>query len=247
MDASVAVTLLVGFALGLKHSTEADHVVAVSTLVSDAGGSGNSARRSALVVGALWGLGHLLMLFAAGAGLITLRVRMPLQVEWALELMVAVVLLWLGVHTIRKCFAGRYHFHLHRHGAHAHAHLHFHSRSEAGHEHASHAGAAAARGIRRRAPLLVGMAHGLAGTAGLALLVLSSIPSRSLGVVYLLVFGLGALLGMAAFGALLGMPLARAKSRLAWLDAIRLAAGAASSVLGAVLTRRAFLPQSWPF
>jgi len=195
----------------------------------------------------LWGLGHLLTLFAAGAVLITLRVRVPPQVEWALELLVAVVLLWLGVHTIRKCFAGRYHFHLHRHGAHAHTHLHFHSRSEAGHEHASHAGAAAARGIGRRAPLLVGMAHGLAGTAGLALLVLSSIPSRSLGVVYLLVFGLGALLGMAAFGALLGMPLARAKSRLAWLDAIRLAAGAASSVLGAVLTRRAFLPQSWPF
>ena len=246
MDASAAVTLLVGFALGLKHSTEADHVVAVSTLVSDVGGSGNSARRSALV-GALWGLGHLLTLFAAGAVLITLRVRVPPQVEWALELLVAVVLLWLGVHTIRKCFAGRYHFHLHRHGAHAHAHLHFHSRSEAGHEHASHAGAAAARGIGRRAPLLVGMAHGLAGTAGLALLVLSSIPSRSLGVVYLLVFGLGALLGMAAFGALLGMPLARAKSRLAWLDAIRLAAGAASSILGAVLTRRAFLPQSWPF
>lgn len=246
MDASAAVTLLVGFALGLKHSTEADHVVAVSTLVSDAGGSGNSARRSALV-GALWGLGHLLTLFAAGAVLITLRVRVPPQVEWALELLVAVVLLWLGVHTIRKCFAGRYHFHLHQHGAHAHAHLHFHSRSEAGHEHASHAGAAAARGVRRRAPLLVGMAHGLAGTAGLALLVLSSIPSPSLGVAYLLVFGLGALLGMAAFGALLGMPLARAKSRLAWLDAIRLAAGAASSVLGAVLTRRAFLPQSWPF
>jgi sulfite exporter TauE/SafE len=246
MDASASVTLLVGFALGLKHSTEADHVVAVSTLVSDAGGSGNSARRSALV-GAMWGLGHLLTLFAAGAVLIMLRVRVPPQVEWALELLVAVVLLWLGVHTIRKCFAGRYHFHLHRHGAHAHAHLHFHSRSEAGHEHASHAGAAAARGVRRRAPLLVGMAHGLAGTAGLALLVLSSIPSRSLGVAYLLVFGLGALLGMAAFGALLGMPLARVKSRLAWLDAIRLAAGAASSVLGAVLTRRAFLPQSWPF
>ena len=245
MDASAAVTLLVGFALGLKHSTEADHVVAVSTLVSDAGGSGNSARRSALV-GALWGLGHLLTLFAAGAVLITLRVRVPPQVEWALELLVAVVLLWLGVHTIRKCFAGRYHFHLHRHGAHAHAHLHFHSRGEAGHEHASHAGAAAARGVRRRAPLLVGMAHGLAGTAGLALLVLSSIPSRSLGVAYLLVFGLGALLGMAAFGALLGMPLAQVKSRLAWLDAIRLAAGAASSGLGAVLTRRAFLPQSWP-
>ncbi len=246
MDASAFATLLVAFALGLKHSTEADHVVAVSTLVSDAGGPGNSARRSALV-GAFWGLGHLLTLFAAGAVLVTLRVQVPLQVEWALELLVAVVLLWLGVHTIRKCFIGRYHFHVHQHGAHSHAHLHFHAQSEAGHEHASHAGSAAARGFRRRAPLLVGMAHGLAGTAGLALLVLSSIPSRSLGVLYLLVFGLGALLGMAAFSALMGMPLARAKSRLAWLDAIRLAAGAASIVLGVVLVRRAFLPQSWPF
>src|SRR5712691_1936407 len=246
MDASAAVTLLVGFALGLKHSTEADHVVAVSTLLSDAGGSGNSARRSALV-GALWGLGHLLTLFAAGAVLIMLRVRVPPQVEWALELVVAVVLLWLGVHTIRKSFAGRYHFHLHRHGAHAHAHLHFHSRSEAGHEHASHAGAAAARGIGRSAPLLVGMAHGLAGTAGLALLVLSSIPSRAVGVAYLLVFGLGALTWMAAFSALLGLPFARAAARLTWLNVMRLVAGAGSGILGAVLAYRAFLAQTWPF
>lgn len=91
------------------------------------------------------------------------------------------------------------------------------------------------------------MAHGLAGTAGLTLLVLTSIPSRFLGLLYLLIFGLGALTGMAAFGALLGVPLARATSRLIWLRAVRLAAGAGSSILGAVLTRHAFLPQSWPF
>jgi len=243
METSAYVTLLVGFALGLKHSTDADHIVAVSTLVSDTAG----ARRGALV-GAFWGLGHLLTVFAAGSVVVALRVRVPPQIEWALELLVALVLLWLGVHTIGKCFSGRYHFHVHQHGWHSHAHLHFHARGKTDHEHAPHAGTFVSRNIGRGAkPLLVGMAHGLAGTAGLALLVLASIPSRMLGVLYLLVFGLGALMGMAAFSALLGMPLARAASRLSWLHAMRLAAGASSIILGVVLTRRAFLPQSWPF
>ncbi len=250
MDASAWATLLVGFALGLKHAADADHVVAVSALVSGAPGQEVSARRTALV-GAFWGLGHLLTLFAAGAALVVLRVRVPPPVEWGLELLVALVLIWLGVRTMRKCFTGRYHFHVHQHGAHSHAHLHFHARSEPGHEHAAHAGASGDRragpGVRQGRALLVGMAHGLAGTAGLALLVLSSIPSRVLGVLYLLVFGLGALVGMAAFSALLGVPLACAASRLRWLNAMRLAAGAGSSILGAVLTRRAFLPPSWPF
>ncbi len=242
MDASAAATLLVGFALGLRHATAADHLVAVSTLVSNAAGPAASRRRSAFI-GASWGLGHLLTLFVAGTVLVLLRARMSPRVEWGLELLVALVLIGLGVHTVRKCFTGRYHFHVHQHGARAHAHLHFHARSEVGHEHTSHAVA----GVRRGGPLLVGMAHGLAGTAGLALLVLSSIPSRLLGVLYLLVFGLGALVGMAAFSALLSVPLARARSRLGWLRAVRLAAGTSSGILGAALTWRAFLPQFWPF
>jgi len=246
MDASSSATLLVGFALGLKHATDADHVVAVSALVSDTSAPGTP--RRGVLIGALWGLGHLLTVFAAGGVLVLLRVRMPPRVEWALELLVALVLIWLGVHTIRRCFTGRYHFHTHQHGAHAHAHLHFHARGSPGHEHASHASASSGRDMGRGAgPLLVGMAHGLAGTAGLTLLVLTSIPSRVLGLLYLLVFGLGALTGMAAFSAMVSVPLARATSRLAWLHAMRLLAGAASSILGAVLTWRAFLPHSWPF
>ena len=259
MDASAYATLLVGFALGLRHATDADHVVAVTTLVS--GTAGVPTLRRGLQVGALWGLGHLLTLFAAGGVLVVLRVKVPQRVEWALELVVALVLVWLGVHTIWKCFTGRYHFHVHQHGPHAHAHLHFHA-AGAEHEHDAHAGASRAMAgsaarSPRRAPLLVGMAHGLAGTAGLALLVLTSITSRPLGVLYLLVFGLGALTGMAAFSALLGVPLGRVSqrawaqgeniSRLNWLAAMRFAAGAASGILGAVLTHRAFLSKSWPF
>lgn len=240
MEPTSFATLLFAFALGLKHATDADHVVAVSTMLSDGAGPRRGAQ-----IGASWGIGHLVTVFAAGGALVALRMQFSPRVEWALELVVAVVLLWLGVQTIRKCITGRYHFHVHRHGGHAHAHFHFHARSEPGHEHAAHAQHAWARGGAK--PLLVGMVHGLAGTAGLALLVLSTIPSQALGLLYLLVFGLGALAGMIVLSALLSWPLERASSRLAWLDALRVGAGATSGALGVVLVHRAFLPASWPF
>ncbi len=243
METSVTATLLVGFLLGLKHATDADHIAAVSTLVSDTAGPKRAAR-----VGAYWGLGHLLTIFAAGSALIVVGARMPPRAQWAFDLLVALVLLGLGIRTVRKCLTGRYHFHTHPHGGLFHAHLHFHAASEPGHEHDSEAHLHTSRRFRNGAqPLLVGIAHGLAGTAGLALLVLSSIPSRMLGLAYLLFFGLGALAGMAAFSALLGVPFARAGARLNWLNALRLAAGAGSGILGAVLAYRALLPQSWPF
>jgi hypothetical protein len=243
METSAIATLLVGFVLGLQHATDVDHIAAVTTLASDAG----SARRSA-AVGALWGLGHMLTLFVAGSALIVLRVKMSGEMEWSLELAVAFVLIWLGVHTIRKCFTGRFHFHTHEHAGHAHSHLHFHAKSEPGHQHDAHAAKLLRRGFDDGpAPVLVGMAHGLAGTGALALVVLTSIPSRLLGVSYLLVFGIGALVGMAAFSAMLGLPIARAAQRVTWLNALRFAAGAMSGLLGAVLTYRAFLPASFPF
>jgi len=243
MGNSISATLLVGFLLGLRHATDTDHIVAVSTLVSDTTGARRAAR-----VGAYWGLGHLMTIFVVGSALIVLRVGMTSRVQWTLDLMVALVLMWLGVRTIRKCFIGRYHFHRHEHGEVVHRHLHFHAHSESSHQHDSESHLHARRGLGHGAqPLIVGMAHGLAGTAGLALLVLSSIPSRAVGVAYLLVFGLGALTGMAAFSALLGLPFARAAARLTWLNAMRLVAGAGSGILGAVLAYRAFFPQSWPF
>ena len=243
MHASAMITLLVGFALGMKHSTEADHIAAVSTLVSDTSGAGHAAR-----IGAWWGLGHLLTILVAGGTLLALPMRMNARIEWALELLAALVLIGLGVRTIRNCLRGRYHFHTHEHSGRIHAHLHFHPRSEPGHQHDSptHLHTRAERGHSIRS-MLVGMAHGLAGTAGLALLVLSSIPSRALGLAYLAAFGLGALAGMAAFSAVLGLPFARAAERLGWLYAMRLVTGVASGLLGGVLTYQAFLPRSLPF
>jgi ABC-type nickel/cobalt efflux system permease component RcnA len=242
MDTTSLLTLALGFALGLRHATDADHIVAVSTLVSNAGG----ARRGAKI-GAFWGAGHLLTVFLIGSVLVMLRLKIPPPVEWALELMVALVLIGLGVSTIFKCFTGRFHFHQHQHGESAHAHLHFHTAGQPNHEHNSHSPQ-----LRRdRAPLLLGMAHGLAGTAGLALLVLTSMPTRMLGILYLAVFGLGALAGMAAFGLVLGgalaLPATHETHRLKWLNGMRLVAGTSSGVLGVVLVWRALLPHAWPF
>jgi hypothetical protein len=226
----------------LRHATDADHIVAVSTLVSDGGG----ARRGAKI-GAFWGAGHLLTIFAMGGALVLLRVKISPRVEWAMELMVAIVLIALGTGTIYNCLSGRFHFHEHQHGGRAHAHLHFHAARDTQHEHGGHA----PKILRlRRTPLLLGMAHGLAGTAGLALLVLTSIPTRALGILYLIVFGAGALAGMAAFGLLLGgalaLPMAHASNRLRWLNGMRLLAGAGSGALGVALVLRA-LPRAWPF
>jgi hypothetical protein len=240
MSGNIFATLLIGFALGLQHATETDHIVAVTALASHAPG----ARRSVLT-GAYWGFGHLLTLFAVGSGLILLRVKMSAPTDWALELVVSLVLIWLGVHTIRKCFTGRFHFHTHQHGELTHAHLHFHAQSEPGHTHEAHA--TLQDHSHGPASVLIGMAHGLAGTGALALMVLTSIPSRLLGIAYLLVFGTGALVGMMIFSALVGLPLSRAARRSLWLNAMRFAAGALSGVVGMVLTYRAFLPHTFPF
>jgi high-affinity nickel permease len=247
MEAPTLATLLIGFALGLRHATDADHLAAVSTLVSTARDP-----RHGLRIGVLWGLGHMATVFLFGSLLIALHLEPAPAVEWTFELVVAAVLVWLGARTLRQGLNGRFHFHKHRHGPFEHTHLHHHPRGEVEHTHDAHAWAAAgdlARRLRRGdlQSLLVGMAHGLAGTAGLALLVLGSIPSRVLGLLYLTVFGAGALLGMVAFSALLGMPLARASRRLAWLSALQMTAGTVSAGLGAALIWRAFLPAARPF
>lgn len=236
--------LLLGFALGLKHSTEADHLAAVSALVSDTHG----VRRGA-IVGAFWGLGHLLTLFALGAILVMFRLPMTPRISWTLEFIVALVLIGLGVRTLILALRGRYHFHVHDHAGHPHAHVHLHALKQTAHEHSADAHnhlpqPVPMSGIR---PLLVGMAHGLAGTASLTLLILTTISSRTLGIAYLGIFGAGALLGMAGFGAVLGAPLGRAAQRLGWLRALRFAAGAFSFGLGVFLAFHAFLPSEFPF
>lgn len=208
MEYSPLFALALGFGLGLKHATEADHLVAVSAIVSEQ----RSVWRAGLV-GALWGVGHTAALFAAGAALILLRVTVPEGVRSALELCVALMIIFLGSRILYLVLRRRreVHVHTHTHGGRPHTHLHFHDRADE-HDAAARDDAPAHdehRGLWGWRPVLVGMVHGLAGTAALTLLVLNEVMrdgSRALGFAYLFVFGLGSVGGMFLMSALISLP-----------------------------------------
>src|SRR5919107_4802364 len=185
MDSALPL-LTLGFALGLKHATEADPLVAVSTVVSEH----RSVWRSA-AVGGLWGLGHTASLFAAGAVLITLRVTIPEGVRTALELAVALMIVLLGTRILYLVLRRRRDVHVHAHahdGGRTHTHLHFHGRADAHAAQEPHAASHARhRGLWGWRPFAVGVVHGLAGSAALTLMVLAEVMrggSRMIGFAY---------------------------------------------------------------
>jgi len=203
---SVVSLLAFGFALGLKHATEADHLAAVSTIVSD-----RKSVWSASLVGGLWGVGHTISLLAAGVAVIALHFEISDRLARGLEFCVGLMLVVLGLDTLRKLArGGQLHMHVHRHGKHIHAHPHVHDASLAhqdvpDHEHLEeqHTHHGLAIGPR---PLIVGMIHGLAGSGALMLLVLSTISSPWIGMSYILIFGIGSIGGMMLMSLLLSLP-----------------------------------------
>lgn len=204
-----------GLVFGLKHATEVDHVVAVSTVVSEH----RNVLRSAFV-GAFWGAGHTASLVIVGVVVLVFRVTIPPAVASWLEFAVALLIVGLGVLTMTRVLRRRSDVHLHRHthGGQSHVHIHFH---EQGTGHATEAASHSASATHSHAisqlgfkPLLVGAMHGLAGSAALTLLVLTQIPSVSLGLLYLGVFGLGSTLGMVLMSGLIGLPFAFSARRL---------------------------------
>ncbi|MEO6392314.1 MAG: sulfite exporter TauE/SafE family protein [Pyrinomonadaceae bacterium] len=195
---STASILGLGLVFGLKHALEADHVAAVSTIVSE-----RKSLISSSIVGGLWGIGHTLSLLAAGVIVIVLHIQIGERVALALEFVVALMLITLGVNAVRKLWrGGRLHLHAHQHGARLHAHPHLHeSRTE-------EVRPAGPRGYRfSTRPLVVGMIHGLAGSAALMLLVLGTISSPLLGMAYIIVFGVGSIGGMMLMSLLVGLPM----------------------------------------
>lgn len=194
---STASVLAFGFVLGLKHAVEADHLAAVSSMVSE-----RKSWLSSLVVGGLWGVGHTISLLVAGILVILLHVEISERVAVALEFTVGMMLVALGANALRKLWSGgRLHLHVHRHGGRAHAHPHIHDglpETEANTRHGLHP---------NMSPLFVGMVHGLAGSAALTLLVLSTISQPLVGFIYIVVFGIGSIGGMMLMSALVSLPL----------------------------------------
>jgi hypothetical protein len=219
--------LLLGFLIGMRHALEADHVAAIATLATR-----TDSLRGALRQGAAWGLGHTLTLFLFGFAVILMDSVMPETFALKLELAVGCMLIILGLDVMRRLIRDRIHFHSHKHDSgiqhfHAHSHVGQRSHSSAAHQHQH------PQGFPVRA-LLIGLMHGMAGSAALILLTLETIQSPMLGLAYIALFGLGSMLGMAALSVIIAIPLRRSAQGLTWLhNSLQITVGMATIALGA--------------
>lgn len=193
-------TLALGLALGVKHATEGDHVAAVSAIVSEDG-----SLERALWTGMLWGAGHTLAILVAGLAVLGLQLVVSDALARGLELGVAGMIVVLAAGALVRALDS--------------------PRAEEArpHLHADSAGEPPRRGLR---PLLVGVMHGLAGSAALTLLVLAQVRSPALALLYLLLFGVGSVGGMAAMSVAIAVPFAATSARPALQRGIRIATAA---------------------
>jgi high-affinity nickel-transport protein len=254
--------VVLGFLLGMLHATDADHVIAVSTIVSRQRSVGGAAR-----VGLLWGVGHTFTVFAVGSAIILFNLVIPPRLELAMEFCVALMLILLGVITllwvrrhVRETLtsalaeglsehahdgpvgAADSHAHLHTHGDYVHAHEHGHG--AAGHGHTDtpvswldrHFGGIGVYQALR--PLSIGIVHGLAGSAAVALLVLAQIREPAWAVAYLLLFGVGTTAGMMLITSLIAVPFLRSHRLPALNLGMQVVGGALSLGLGCYMAWR---------
>ena len=215
-----------GLILGLRHALDPDHIAAVSTIVSES----RSVRRSSLI-GAFWGLGHTMSLLIAGVLVIALKVQISDRAALWVEFAVALMLIFLGLKaTLRSLRGWKLHRHRHRHDGSTHSHLHLHREGdEQAHRH-RHLIRSGAR------PFLVGMVHGMAGSAALTLLVLATIPSAVAGLIYVAVFGLGSVGGMLIMSSLISLPFVLTRKRFNVLsEGLQVAVGLFSLSFGLFL------------
>ena len=228
--APLAIALL-GLMLGMRHATDPDHVIAVTTILS------REHRLSAATrIGVVWGLGHTLTVLLVGAAIIIFKIAIPARLGLAMEFAVAIVLILLGVGaaaglvrnaaTRMRGASSRddtliVHAHAHAHdGAmHEHPHVHASAHQESHHDHRIPAEALPPFAARR--PLIrsfaVGLVHGLAGSAAIALLVLSAIPNPLWATLYLAIFCVGTIVGMGLITTAIATPFMVASHRASWI------------------------------
>ena len=221
MNTALLTTLVLGLAIGVKHALDADHVVAVSTIVSQYRNP-----LKATLVGIFWGIGHTTTLSLVGMAGIVFKLVIPNQLALSMELLVGVVLLALGILILWQYRSIKKHTYVHDHGNELYTHEHIHLRNR-GEDDIQH------HPLRQHRSRLLGMIHGLAGSAALMLLVLSTIQSPTEGAVYILVFGVDSILGMMVISTLIGLAFALSAQRFVSTNqTIRSLAGASSVALG---------------
>ena len=214
----------------MKHALEADHVAALATLATRVQSVGQTVK-----LGAAWGLGHTLTLLLFGGLILALDMVMPERLAQGLELAVGIMLLLLGLDVLRRVTRERVHFHIHRHAesvVHLHAHSHAGDTVPHNPEHHEHGHP---RALHVRA-LLVGMMHGMAGSAALILLTLETVVSPGAGLLYIALFGLGSILGMALLSVVIAIPLRYSESGLTLAhNTLKTLVGLATAGLGGAM------------
>jgi len=242
--------IVLGFFLGMRHATDPDHVIAVTTIVSR-----QRSIRNAALIGLLWGLGHTITILVVGSAIILFGVVIPARVGLTMEFSVGLMLILLGILNlsgIMRLITGtltpvqvRQHSHLHGHGDYVHTHSHSHRPEKHGHgENATPVGWMDRAFGRLNfyqfiRPLAVGIVHGLAGSAAVALLVLTTIRVPSWAILYLLVFGIGTVAGMMLITAAIAVPFAFSESRFARLNrGLGLVSGLVSLTFGLFIVYR---------
>lgn len=240
-----------GFFLGMRHATDPDHVIAVTTIIARYRKISHAA-----LIGAFWGVGHTLTILLVGSGIILFGWVIPARIGLSMEFSVGLMLIFLGVlnltgmlQWITDTFSsaggsqhGAAHSHPHSHGDYVHAHPHQHEPES--HSHAPsqtplgwfdrHLGQLGLYQVVR--PLVVGLVHGLAGSAAVALLVLTTIRNPKWAIVYLLVFGVGTIAGMMLITGAMVLPFAYADKRFSRLNrGLRIASGLISVAFGLFL------------
>jgi high-affinity nickel permease len=199
-----------GFLLGMQHALEADHIAAVSSIAARRTDVGDIVKH-----GLTWGIGHTLTLFAFAGAAIVLGEAIPEHFAQPLETAVGLMLVGLGAHVLWRLWRDRVHFHRHDHGdGEVHIHAHSHAGEAVPHSRASHLHA---HGFRWRT-LLVGLMHGMAGSAALFVLAVSQASSPVVGLGYVALFGIGSMVGMAALSSAIAVPLAVSARWLTWAN-----------------------------
>jgi high-affinity nickel-transport protein len=248
---SVIALMALGFLLGMRHATDPDHVIAVTTIVAR-----QKSASGAATIGAAWGLGHTLTILVVGGGIILFGWVIPPRIGLSMEFSVGLMLIVLGIMNLTGVMrrmadiqlmraAKHRHTHPHSHGDYVHTHAHAHNPEAHPHKPEQtplswldrHFGGIAAYQLVR--PLVVGVVHGLAGSAAVALLILTTIRNPAWALWYLLVFGLGTMVGMTLMTAIIVIPFTRTSHHFARVGGgLRIASGVVSLAFGLLVAYR---------
>jgi cytochrome c biogenesis protein CcdA len=215
MDLSILFILLTGFGLGLGHSLDPDHVVAVSALLCN-----NKSLSKSIASATVWGVGHSAVLFIVGLCVLTLSVVIPQTVINLFDFAAGVLLIILGVLVLRPLIAER--SGILKKGKPESDHLHLTDQNH-GHTH-----------LHKSA--IAGVLQGLGGSAALMLVTLTTVSSVEIGLVFILLFGVGVIVGMVGIACLVGSVIAYTASNLERVHKIiKALTGSASIVFGILI------------